>query len=91
MLVLALKWALVLKYSKVCLLFCNGYSKSAFWNTSISLALTSKSCPLPSDLTRVPFTLIVEAIESLETSSKFASPSSKTIWTPLKNEPSLVQ
>ena len=89
-LVLGRKWAIVLKYSKVCLFFWSGYSEEARLNISILVAWISKGCLAFSVLTNFPSTIIEEAIVNFLISSKLERESLKTIWTFLKKEPSLI-
>ena len=57
-LLLGLKWAIVLKYSKVCLFFCSGYELSDSPSTTIFVACISTGCLAPSVETNSPSTNI---------------------------------
>ncbi len=88
-LLLGLKWAIVLKYSKVCLFFWSGYSLLDSPSITIFVALISKGCLLPGVNTSFPSTIIDELILNFSISLKFSRLSSNTTWRFLKKLPSL--
>ena len=82
-LVLGLKWAIVLKYSTVCLFFWSGYSGFDTSTISNFVAFSSKSCFAFSVFVNIPVTIIEELIDNLHISLKLSKVFSNTIFTAL--------